>query len=541
MDTKVQKKLQDLFVLYTKNLPDKINKIQVQWQAQRNHYDKVTFHNFHRDVHSLCGSAGTYGYPELSNAARTMEVFLKSLLNADSITPEQQLKITEYLENVKVVAATPPEKLPAFATETIVHPENKLVYIVEQDRTLVNELSEDLKHAGYRTTYIQDLYTLKMAVNERTPVAIILDTSYLNSEGIEQVLQIQKQQPVPIQLFCIVPNADLQPRLQAIRAGCNAFFQKPVDIFSLTQVLNQKCSIGTESYRILIIDDSESLASYYSLILSQAGMVTETISNPMLLLKVLEDFQPDLLLMDIYMPECTGLELASVLRQESRYTKVPIIFLSTEDDKRKQLSAMSLGGDDFLTKPISPQHLISAVRSRSKRAGALNYFMTTDSLTGLLNHSSILKRLDIELIHARQKNIPLSFVMIDIDHFKKINDTYGHPVGDIVIKKLATLLLVRLRSQDIVGRYGGEEFAVILPGASKEKSSEICNELLKQFSEFTFTADHTDFSVTFSVGISYLYERGDAHSIIEEADKALYKAKQLGRNQVVVFDKDVIE
>lgn len=189
-----------------------------------------------------------------------------------------------------------------------------------------------------------------------------------------------------------------------------------------------------EAYRILILDDSQSLAEFYSLILKQADMITRAITKPLDLLKELETFQPDLILMDIYMPECSGLELAMLLRKDRRYTKIPIIFLSTEDDKNKKLAAISLGGDDFLTKPVSPQDLVSAVRSRSNRASILNYYMTTDSLTGLLNHSSVLNRLNIEISRATQQKSSLSFVMIDIDNFKLINDTYGHPFGDAVIK-----------------------------------------------------------------------------------------------------------
>ena len=233
------------------------------------------------------------------------------------------------------------------------------------------------------------------------------------------------------------------------------------------------------------------------------------------------------------MPECTGLELAAVLRQEVNHTKIPIIFLSTEEDKNKKLFAISLGGDDFLTKPISAQHLISAVRSRAKRASILNYYMTTDSLTGLLNHSSILKQLNVELLRAKQKDMPLSFIMVDIDQFKIINDTYGHPLGDVVIKKLAELFLTRLRNQDIVGRYGGEEFALILPGATIADSKKICDVLRVQFSKYGFTADDKEFFVTFSAGISCFDGVNDAASIILEADKALYKAKQMGRNRVL--------
>ena len=311
------------------------------------------------------------------------------------------------------------------------------------------------------------------------------------------------------------------------------FFQKPVDISYLTRLLSHKYGETTgEPYRILIIDDAPSLADYYSLILTQAGMIARAITNPMELLKEIEAFQPDLILMDIYMPGCTGLELATVLRHEINYTKIPIIFLSTEEDKNKKLFAISLGGDDFLTKPIPPQDLISAVLARSKRASILNYYMTTDSLTGLLNHSSILKELDIELTRAKQKKIPLSFVMIDIDHFKKINDTYGHPVGDIVLKKLAELFLTRLRNQDTIGRYGGEEFVLILPGANLIDSKKICNDLRVNFSKICFKEAGMSFFVTFSAGISFFSGENSAKNIILDADLALYKAKNMGRNQV---------
>ncbi|MBI2786848.1 MAG: diguanylate cyclase, partial [Legionella longbeachae] len=271
----------------------------------------------------------------------------------------------------------------------------------------------------------------------------------------------------------------------------------------------------------------------------QADMITRAITNPLELLKEFELFQPDLLLMDIYMPECTGLELAALLRKDRKYTKIPIIFLSTEDDKNKKLSAISLGGDDFLTKPIAPQDLVSAVRARSNRASILNYYMTTDSLTGLLNHSSILNRLNIEIVKAKQENMSLSFVMLDIDNFKLINDTYGHPFGDTVIKKLASLLMVNLRNRDSVGRYGGEEFALILPGASLANSRKICENLLCQFSQYCFTVNNHDVYMTVSAGVSGFTGNNDTNGIINQADQALYKAKQNGRNQVLVFNQNL--
>ncbi|WP_298626197.1 diguanylate cyclase [uncultured Legionella sp.] len=538
MNSQMQSKLDELIKNYTKNLPDKIHHIEMAWKAQRQHWDLTQFQDFHREVHSICGSSGTYGYHELGSCARQMEIYLKTVLNNELLTPEDCERIEDYLNQLKsVLARELSKKTPKLEVKQSEFVENKVVYLVEQDEDLKTHLYDSLKQIGYEPYKIQDLITLQRAVQEKNPLAIILDTYYLTESGMEQILDIQKNQLTPIQLFCILPDERLMPRLEAVRAGCHEFFQKPVDITRLTLLLNYKYSItSSDPYRILIIDDSESLAEYYALILNQAGMTARAITNPMDLLKELELFKPDLLLMDVYMPDCSGFELAAVLRQESCYTKIPIIFLSTEDDKDKKLFAISLGGDDFLTKPISPQHLISAVRARSKRASILNYYMITDSLTGLLNHSSILNQLELQLAKARQDNLELSFIMIDIDHFKKINDRFGHPVGDLVIKKLATIFLSRIRSQDNIGRYGGEEFALVLPGAKAEDAKAIADNLRELFSEYCFKSENNEFSVTFSVGISCFDGSNTAARIIEQADQALYKAKQLGRNRVVIYE-----
>lgn len=535
MDNAIQKKLDALIKIYSLKLPEKIHAIEILWEKLQRHWDLTSFQNFHREVHSLCGSAGTYGYMEISKAARSMEIFLKTILDKESISDSDRKTITDYLHKLKSANI---QNLPMQNINIPETFENKIIYIVEQDALLTEQLLDALQHFDYKVHLIADLSVLSMAVREQIPAAMIINTDYLDKSGIQTVLDIQNEYGSFIQLFCIVPNPELLPRLEAIRAGCHAFFQKPVDVSLLAQTLDSKCNFNIdEPYRILIVDDSVSLAKYYSLTLNQAGMNARAITNPLQLLEELEHFQPHLLLMDVYMPDCTGYELAAILRKESKYTKIPIIFLSTEMDSDKKLFAISLGGDDFLTKPISPQHLISAVKSRSNRANILNYYMSTDSLTGLLNHSSILKKLDIHLNRAENEHVFGCYIMIDIDHFKRINDTYGHQVGDKVIQKLSTLLSSRLRTHDSVGRYGGEEFALILLEASIENSKKIVEELRLQFSQYCFNENEQHFNVTFSAGISFFNYRDDPSIITEEADKSLYQAKSMGRNQVVIFDK----
>ncbi len=262
-------------------------------------------------------------------------------------------------------------------------------------------------------------------------------------------------------------------------------------------------------------------------------MATMTVNNPLEVMGSLADFNPDLILMDMYMPGCNGIELAKVIRQIDSYVSIPIVYLSSETDVDKQLAAMRTGGDDFLTKPIQPEHLVSYVSSRAERMRIIRSFMDRDSLTGLLNHTRTKESLGICLERARRLGSPLVFAMLDIDKFKSVNDTYGHPVGDRVILSLSRLLRQRLRKTDIIGRYGGEEFAVILPDTDIRSAKKMLDEIRESFSLIKNQAAKSEFFVTFSCGMAVYPEHEDPASICSAADRALYDAKHGGRNRVV--------
>lgn len=531
----VKEKLQALLIAYTKNLPIKMGEIENLWDKLREHWDAAEFQDFHREVHSLSGSAGTYGYVELGKSARQLEIYLKALLDKSQLSVEQQHTISQLLAQLKAsFLQIIPKQL-----ESVQHSKNdNVVFILDKDTRLVREIQKYSKESSYRIRCFPDFLSLITALKDQLPAILILDVECISDEDIPIFNNYLTKQRMPASIFCTAVKGDILTRLRAIRMGGQVFFQKPIDPFFLARALDQECGISsTRPYRILIIDDSEALAEYYALTLGEAGMITHYITNPLCFLEMINEFQPDLILMDIYMPECTGLELAAVLRQESQYTRIPIIFLSTEDDRLKQLSALSLGGDDFLTKPILPQHLIEAVRSRAKRADELNYFMTRDSLTGLLNHTNILQRLEIEFARAERESTPMSFVMIDIDLFKKVNDTYGHLIGDKVLKTLSALLTSSLRRTDVAGRYGGEEFALILPNTNAKGSLAVCNALREEFSKIPHKVNRSIFYSTFSAGISTFSPDYSVKDMITYADEALYIAKHNGRNQIVCYEE----
>jgi diguanylate cyclase (GGDEF)-like protein len=296
----------------------------------------------------------------------------------------------------------------------------------------------------------------------------------------------------------------------------------------------------TEPYRILIVEDDPDLADFNALLLEHAGALVQVVHDPLKVMEPLTNFRPDLMLMDINLKGCSGIELASVVRQNDDFMQIPIVFLSAEKSFSRRLLALHSGGNDFLTKPVKPDVLVSSVMARAKRARVLASLISRDSMTGLANHSKIKEQLESEVNRAERDGLPLTFAMVDIDHFKKVNDTYGHWTGDVVIKTISQMLRQRLRKTDIVGRYGGEEFAVILPNTDLTAAERVLDEIRKGFANIRHVSDDQEFFVTFSCGIAGCPPVTDPAELTKAADDALYTAKKRGRNQVAVASNSKI-
>ncbi|MCY1393101.1 Regulator of RpoS [compost metagenome] len=419
--------------------------------------------------------------------------------------------------------------------QTFLPPLRKPVYLALQRNERAERLTRQLEFFGLNAQYCESANAFRAALAERHPAAIVLEVDFSGpGQGLELAREAQQglEQKLPI-IFFSHEEASAPTRLAAVRAGGQEFFTGTLDASSLLEKLETLARTAHyDPFKVLIVDDSRAQASHTEQVLNSAGIVTRIITEPVQTLLALADFQPDLIILDMYMPDCLGTELAKVIRQHERYVSVPIIYLSAEDDLNKQLDAMSEGGDDFLTKPIKPRHLIATVRTRAKRARSLKARMVRDSLTGLFNHTHTLQLLEDAGARARREGKPLCFAMLDIDHFKKVNDTYGHPMGDRVIKSLALFLKQRLRKTDHIGRYGGEEFAVVLPDTDLDAAHRVLEEIRRRFAEIRYPAQPSDLSCTFSCGIAQLRDDQDINQLSRQADEALYRAKHGGRNRV---------
>lgn len=504
--------------------------------------------NLHRFLHSIKGTGNSFGFEELGALAAKGEHLAARLLEAPvNVSVAFWDELAEILNCIGLstenlcrhgASSSREADVPRFELtpdDAGVGYGGRLVYICDDDPQQVEQLATQLQCFGYHALTFLDPAELCLAMVAKRPSLVIMDIVFPNGvSGTDVFSAIKGAMNPPVPIIFISAHDDFQTRLDAIKAGGGAYFHKPFNALDMVTTIDElTVQKKPDPCRVLVVDDETDIAAYHSLILQEANMITCQVHKPERVLEVLKEFRPDLVLMDMYMPGCNGRDLAKLVRQVPDFFGLPIVFLSSETDKCKQFSAMRVGAEGFLTKPIQPEDLVAAVAIRAERMRALRVLMARDSLTGLFNHSTTTQILENAIANAGRQNEDLCFAMIDVDRFKTVNDTYGHPVGDQVLLALARVLQQRLRNSDIVGRYGGEEFAVILRGITLEAALHIIDQLRKDFAKICFHADGSKFSCAFSAGVAAFPEFKDMKTLREAADRALYKAKEEGRNCVV--------
>ncbi|MCL2345361.1 MAG: diguanylate cyclase [Desulfobulbus sp.] len=335
-------------------------------------------------------------------------------------------------------------------------------------------------------------------------------------------------------IYCLAVPAELESIVRLQRAGadtCVPVASGSADI--LVRLLDLVREDETEADRVLVVEDSPTASVLVRRALSQHGIDSLAVADPRRLLEAAASYRPDAILMDMYMPFCSGVEATAALRQMAEYQALPVIYLSSESDIAQQVEALRLGGDQFLTKPVNPVVLAAVVKTKIARYREMRRSGQHDGLTRLLNHSTAKMRLGQRVAEAQANGGRLAVAMLDIDRFKSINDTWGHPVGDQVIRNLAWLLRGRLRSSDLIGRYGGEEFIVALSGTDLADAVAQLDRIRQDFAMLPHSHDGGVIHATFSCGVAALADHPSAAALIGAADDALLEAKRSGRNRVL--------
>lgn len=296
---------------------------------------------------------------------------------------------------------------------------------------------------------------------------------------------------------------------------------------------------------IVIIDDNAANAMLVETWVQQIdGAETRSFNDSSEGLAWCEENKPDLILLDQMMPKLNGIEFLKRFRTLDTENTIPIVMITANADRQTLYKALEAGATDFLSKPFDPTELLARTRNLLKlRANhlelketieRLHYLATTDTLTETANRAHFFDRLTEELERTRRTGKPLSLAVLDADRFKLINDTFGHSAGDTVLKSLADTAKGLLRVHDIVGRLGGEEFAVCMPETALEEAVHVCERLCNTVAENRVELAGRSLKVTVSIGVSQFNANSDsADSLMKRADFLLYRAKDSGRNRVV--------
>lgn len=299
--------------------------------------------------------------------------------------------------------------------------------------------------------------------------------------------------------------------------------------------------------KILIVDDSKLIAHVAMGILTRRGHEVVLAQDGPRGLQLATSRQPDLILLDLIMPLMDGYEVCRRLKEHPSTQDVPVIMLTSKAEAADKVRGLEMGAVDYVTKPFDEGELIARVNihlrlkelyeALQEKNRQLQEIANRDGLTALYNHRYFHEHLKTDFVRAKRYVQPLSCVLFDIDYFKKFNDTYGHPLGDIILKSMGEIILGSIRESDLAARYGGEEFALLLYYTHTQGALELAERLRRIIEGYAFHRDDEVFHITISAGLATFPHPLvlEPQQLVECADKALYSAKQNGRNRVEVF------
>jgi len=306
---------------------------------------------------------------------------------------------------------------------------------------------------------------------------------------------------------------------------------------------------------LLLVEDSPTQGSELKESLESLGYTVRWAKSGMAGLKIAREEEPDLIVLDVVMEDMDGLAVCRWLKMHSTTRDIPVIMLTARGELRDRVEGLHVGADDYIAKPFAPEELearifaalrIKASQSELKRRNTqlesmlhhVEALAITDPLTSLFNRRRLADVLRREWAVAKRYKNHLSFIMIDIDHFKQFNDQYGHEAGDLVLKEVARSFGECLREVDLAARYGGEEFAILLPQTSKQGALVLAERLRDSIRSLRLTVNATELSVTASFGVASESDvvGPNPEDLIRAADAALYAAKHAGRDRIVAAE-----
>jgi len=428
-------------------------------------------------------------------------------------------------------AANEPVPPPAAAVQTSAA-EGHSVYLLGGDDPLLNELIMRLESRGCAVTPLDDTASLVEVLGALPPQLVVVGARHAEAlDHIGPALRAARASAShKVAMLALLADGEVSLRLRALRAGADRCLSLPAQSEEIVErALDLLSDEEEEPYRILIVEDDASQALFAESILRKAGMVTQVLNEPIAVLEELDRFQPDLLLMDLNMPGCDGLELTALIREREGYVSTPIVFLSGDPDADRQFAALDAGGDDFLSKPIRPKYLVSAVTNRVRRARAslkhVRERRKRDPATGLHGRAQLLDALNERFAAAGGGALSGGVLCAEVDGATGLRAQVGLTVLDEVLAETGAFIARNVERDEMVARFGDAGFLVLSPKRDEEGLAALAQALraqiaLERFGGKALPVELSCGVCAFGSGLS------EAGAVLAAAERALDAARR---------------
>lgn len=428
-------------------------------------------------------------------------------------------------------------------TETPASPVNNRVYYLGRDASLRKELGRRLAEHRLLLAYFDRPADLAAAARRAPPAVLILDLGVVPKDtAVAGFLAEMLGTPeTPPALICTVETEGIGYRLQAVRAGARGFFLAPVEPVELAaRVVALHRGERAAPYRILIVEDEQSHAMYVTLLLTNAGMQVRSVTEPLKVLEVMNEFRPDLILMDIYMPGATGAELTAIIREHDSFFDTPILMVSEESDPEKQFDALLVGGDDFLAKPVHRAHLLAAIEHRIRMARAQQerrtFIARRSARTGVIDKDHFMRILEHTVRDESARGPGTGLILLELDAPQQLMDRLGLSGTEKLLTHLERLFGRHLTSTDSVTRFGDVTYGVLARRRDRVTLVDTGEMIRRIVGEPNPDLGLPQTLVTASIGIGFvLPPPQDALAMVGRAMQACASARQNGGNRVELW------
>lgn len=421
--------------------------------------------------------------------------------------------------------------------------QTRKVYHLTDGSPLACEIDQKLELSGYELSLLDHADEAIEMVGTFPPHLVVVDAHFFGElDRLGEALKSARSRTSHrVAMLALSEQADLDVRLRAMRAGADAFIPLPAqtgDVVARIAELTE--SDQTDPYRIMIVEDDRSQAMFAESILRKAGMQTTMVTDPLAVLNDIDAFNPDLILMDLYMPGCSGMELTAIIREREAFVSTPIVFLSGESDTDKHFEALNAGGDDFLSKPIRPKHLISAVTNRLRRARHIRRRAQNqnprDPVTGMYERAHVLDRINAKLAAEEAIAHRGCLLYVDLDDATNLREQVGLIGFDKLLGQIGAFLATHLDASELVTRFGDTSFIVLSPERGGADLAVGSRDLVDRVAREQFDVDGQHYQVALRIGVCpFAANLGDAGAMLTAAERAMSDTRRSDRDAVGVF------